>query len=87
MLFDQHRVALYRLSPVSEMVIQQACVLVERHPLRGYDAVHLATALFLKQQLLKTGIQRPLTFLSADGNLLKAAGDEGRATDNPNAHP
>lgn len=85
-LFDVHRAALYRLSPLSETVVQRACALVERYPLRGYDAVHLATALLLNQQLLKVSAD-PLTFLSADENLLKAAKAEGMATDNPNQHP
>lgn len=85
-LFDVHRAAFYRLSPVAEMVIRRACTLVERHPLCGYDAVHLATALLLNQQLLDAGVATPI-FLSADDRLNAAASAEGLAVDNPNHHP
>jgi predicted nucleic acid-binding protein len=61
------------------------CSLLERHPLRAYDAVHLATALGAQEFLDAQGYP-PLTFLSADERLNRAAGDEGLAVDNPNHH-
>jgi predicted nucleic acid-binding protein len=42
--------------------------LIQRHPLRGFDAVHLASAL-----TLKTALGEDITFAAADGRLLKAA--------------
>ena len=42
--------------------------LIQRHPLRGFDAVHLASAL-----TLKTALGEEITFAAADGRLLKAA--------------
>jgi predicted nucleic acid-binding protein len=42
--------------------------LIKRHPLRGYDAVHLASALGLK-----IALGEEITFAAADGRLLKAA--------------
>lgn len=45
--------------------------LVQRHPLRGFDAVHLASALSLKNAL-----GEEITFAAADGRLLRAAGAE-----------
>ena len=42
--------------------------LVQRHPLRGFDAVHLASALSLKNAL-----GEEVTFAAADGRLLRAA--------------
>jgi predicted nucleic acid-binding protein len=42
--------------------------LIQRHPLKGFDAVHLASAL-----TLKTGLDEEITFAAADGRLLKAA--------------
>jgi predicted nucleic acid-binding protein len=45
--------------------------LVQRHPLRGFDAVHLASALNLK-----TALGAEVTFAAADGRLLRAAGAE-----------
>jgi uncharacterized protein len=41
--------------------------LIQRHPLRGFDAVHLASAL-----TLKTSLGEEITFAAADGRLLKA---------------
>lgn len=60
--------------------------LLERQPLRAYDAVQLATALSANDLLLASGLQA-LTFLSADARLLAAAQAEGLAIDDPNAHP
>jgi predicted nucleic acid-binding protein len=45
--------------------------LIQRYPLRGFDAVHLASAVSL-QNALGEGI----TFVAADGRLLKAAESE-----------
>ena len=42
--------------------------LIQRRPLRGFDAVHLASALRLKLALGET-----ITFAAADDRLLKAA--------------
>ena len=42
--------------------------LIQRHPLRGYDAVHLASAL-----RLKIALGEEITFAAADERLLKAA--------------
>jgi len=60
--------------------------LLERHPLRAYDAVHLATALRIHRWLVAAG-QVGLAFLSADDRLNTAAAAEGLAVDNPNQHP
>jgi phosphoheptose isomerase len=59
---------------------------LERHPLRGYDAMHLATALAVRQSLQRQGLPT-LIFISADDNLNTAASAEGLAVDNPNDHP
>ena len=66
-------------------IIDQANRLLEKHPLRAYDAVHLAAAVVANQQLLAHGFT-PLIFLSADDRLNKAATAEGLAVDNPNNH-
>lgn len=57
----------------------------QHHPLRGYDAIHLATALILNQGLVG-GALPPLNFLSADRVLHKAARAEGLTAENPNEH-
>ncbi|HEY2990843.1 MAG TPA: type II toxin-antitoxin system VapC family toxin [Candidatus Binatia bacterium] len=45
--------------------------LIQRHPLRGFDAVHLASALSLKNALAEE-----ITFAAADTRLLRAAAAE-----------
>ena len=60
--------------------------MLERHPLRAYDAIHLATALMVNRRLLAAGVLG-LVFLCADDRLLQAAVAEGLAVDNPNEHP
>jgi len=85
-LFAEDRQNLYRFTPINEAAIQDACEYVERYPLRGSDAVHLAAALNTNRQLLNAR-RRGLIFLCADDRLLQAAAAEGLAVDNPNNHP
>jgi uncharacterized protein len=49
--------------------------LVRRHPLRGFDAIHLAAAIRLQDQLNET-----IQFVVADQLLLQAAQREGLAS-------
>jgi hypothetical protein len=84
--FTEHRQSLYNFAPVSEPIVRQACQLIVRHPLRSYDALHLATALFVNQHLTQAGAT-PLIFLSADNHLNGAAHTEGLSVDNPNNYP
>jgi hypothetical protein len=70
---------------VSADILQSAHRLALRHPLRAYDAVHLATALELAERMLWAGLPAPI-FVSADGNLLAAARAEGLVVENPNEH-
>jgi predicted nucleic acid-binding protein len=66
-------------------VIDTASALLERHPLRAYDAIHLATALGAQQFLTEQNYPG-LLFLSADDRLNRAATAEGLEVDDPNAH-
>lgn len=52
--------------------------LTEKYPLRGADAIHLASALWLGRVL-----RDEVTFVAADGRLLEAARDEKLKTVNP----
>jgi predicted nucleic acid-binding protein len=54
-------------------------------PVRGYDAVHLATAIVLNNALIGAG-QSQLVFVAADTRLCDAAQEEGLATETPNDH-
>ncbi len=76
----------YRIMPLNGSIIDLACELLERHPLRAYDVIHLSTAIVINR-LLVAHEMPTLTFLCADKRLLDAATAEGLAVDNPNEHP
>lgn len=67
-------------------LIEGAMDLIERHGLRGYDAVHLAAALEVGRAQ-RQGKADPLTFVSADTDQRQAATSEGLTVADPNAHP
>ena len=76
----------YRIVTAVDGIIDEATRLLEQHPLRAYDAVHLAAAVVSNRHLLAEGLA-PLVFLSADHHLNDAASAEGFAIDNPTHHP
>ena len=76
----------YRLIPLTAVLLGRTRLLLERHPLRTYDALHLASALEVSARLASAGLPQ-LTFLAADARLLVAATAEGLPTDNPNNYP
>jgi len=53
---------------LSDEILLLACDLIERHLLRGFDAIHLATALELKKAL-----GQQIAFAGADERQLQAA--------------
>lgn len=75
----------YRVIDADLSVTLLAVELAQRHPLRAYDAIHLAAALDITTQAHNAGLP-PLVFVSADVGLLAAARAEGLATENPNDH-
>ena len=77
--------ATYQIVPPTTAIVDLACVLLERQPLRGYDALHLATALTVQQSLQRRDLPA-LVFLCADDCLNAAAAAKGLAVDNPNDH-
>jgi len=83
--FDMRCTTEYQLIEVTSTVIERARTMLERYPLRAYDAVHLAAAL-LTQETLQAASLPPLTFLAADERLLAAARAAGLPVDTPNAH-
>jgi predicted nucleic acid-binding protein len=70
----------YRIVQAYEPIIEEAAKLAQIHPLKAYDAVQLATALYL--ELLLPSDDK-LSFVSGDGAALKTAAAEGLATENP----
>jgi predicted nucleic acid-binding protein len=73
-----------RMSVTGE-VLWRAHRLALHHPLRAYDAIHLATALQLAERLSGLSLQAPV-FVSADVNLLVAARAEGLIAEDPSEH-
>jgi predicted nucleic acid-binding protein len=62
----------YVLLEVTRGVIRRAADLTHIHPLRAYDAIHLASAMALKER-----IEGPMFFASWDSTLGSAAKREG----------
>ncbi len=75
----------YRFIEFDLTIADLAGELLERHPLRAYDAVQLASALRIGGVLETADLVLPV-FLSADNRLLAAAQAEGLPIDNPNQH-
>lgn len=75
----------YQVMPPSLAVVDQACPLLERYPLRAYGATHLATAI-RAQAFLTEKEYPPVTFLSADDDLNDAAKAEDLTVANPSRH-
>jgi predicted nucleic acid-binding protein len=61
-------------------ILSSARGLIQRHGLRAFDAIHLASALGLQ-----AAANEPVTFVAADQRLLRAAAGERLATVNPEA--
>lgn len=62
----------YFIVEVSQSVSELGGGLVDKHPLRGFDALHLASALLLKDR-----IRSPVAFSCFDERLKEAARAEG----------
>ncbi|MBE2198227.1 MAG: type II toxin-antitoxin system VapC family toxin [Anaerolinea sp.] len=73
----------YQVVELDRSLIHDAGKLVQRHPLRAYDSVQLASALKL-QPILSQFPEATLTFVTADKRLLTIAQAEGLIVDNPN---
>ena len=85
-LLAVHCTTEYRLVGANSVILDRAIRLTQSHRLRGYDAVHLATALIVNEQYLAASLP-DLTFIAADNDLIAAAQLEGLSIDNPDLHP
>ena len=74
---EEDATALYLVQP-SSAVTGETARLLDLHPLRTLDALHLAGCLTVRDS-----IPPPLTFVCADSRLCDAAAREGLATLNP----
>ena len=70
--------SLFLMQPSTSAVMEEAARLIDRHPLRAYDALQLAGCLVVRQ-----GMPGPITFVCADARLCEAADGEGLTTMNP----
>ena len=70
--------SLFLVQPSSSAVIEEAARLIDRHPLRAYDALQLAGCL-----VVGGGMPGPVTFVCADARLCEAAEHEGLTVLNP----
>ncbi len=86
LLVDRHCSREYKVVGLTTHIVQRAEDLIERHPLRAYDSIQLASAIEINGRLVTGGLS-PVIFVSADLRLLMAALAEGLVTDDPNAHP
>lgn len=78
---DEH----FLLPPVDGSVINRAVALTQKHRLRGYDAVQLATALVTSETLEQQNLSAPI-FVAGDSDLLTSATAEDLSVENPFVH-
>lgn len=75
---------------ISSNLLSFAVNLADKHLLRGYDAVQLASALEIYSRLSSIGVDfnlSPFNFVSADNELHTAAESKGLTVENPNIYP
>jgi uncharacterized protein len=77
-----HQFDAFQVVPISDAVLALSREVIVQHALRGSDAVHLASALRLRQTLVE-----PLVFVSSDVELLAAARAEGLSVVDPMLDP
>ena len=82
--FTDDWAGLYELVRADREVVNRAMTVAQRHGLRGYDAIQLASALEVNasSQLF----QSAFLLISADDELNAAASAEGLQVENPNRH-
>lgn len=75
---DDDAASFFEVLPSSAAVIQEAARLLDRHPLRAYDAMQLAGC-----RIASRGAPGPWKFACADNRLCAAAEREGLTPENP----
>ena len=83
--FTAHCATDYELIELDIKIVDLCHDLLDRHSLRAYDAVQLASAMIV-DPVLQSAELRPLVFISADSRLNAIAEVEGLTVDNPNFH-
>ncbi|MEP7189513.1 MAG: type II toxin-antitoxin system VapC family toxin [Roseiflexaceae bacterium] len=81
--FAAHSATGYEFVELDLHVVELAQTLLERHPLRAYDALQLASAVVANKAITSANLAA-LVFLSADTQLNMIAMAEGLVIENPN---
>jgi predicted nucleic acid-binding protein len=79
----------YEFLPTRRTIITRAAALCLKHPLRGFDAIHLASGLQLQDTLAQQEAGDNVlssTYVTSDDRLLTAAQAEGLTVENPFWH-
>ena len=77
----------YEFLPTRRTIITRAAALCLQHPLRGFDAIHLASGLQLQETLAQAeGNALSSTYVTSDDRLVTAAQTEGLTVENPFWH-
>jgi predicted nucleic acid-binding protein len=84
--FRQDLVQGYRIIEVTPALLLVARSLAEKHGLRAYDAVQLASAVELNAKRVAAGLAT-ITLVSADQELNSSATAEGLPVEDPTLHP
>lgn len=83
--FEQHWLSRYVRLDVGPPAVAKARALIYQYPLRGYDAIQLASAWLFDQACQKRGLG-PIVFVVADRRLVTTATQIGLMTEDPNTH-
>jgi len=84
--FKRDLLVQYDLLPTSRAIVDHAAELCQKHPLRGFDAIHLASGLRLQEVLQEEMAGQAIIYVTADDPLLTAAPAEGLAVGDPLWH-
>ena len=76
----------YQVLTITQAIVDHACGVLQVHPLRAADAIHLACALTIRRIAQEQGLPPP-SFVVADTALRAAATAEGFVVENPLQHP
>ena len=79
----------YEFLPTRRTIITRAAALCLKHPLRGFDAIHLASGLQLQETLAQQEAgdnALSSTYVTSDDRLVTAAQAKGHTVENPFWH-
>ena len=84
--FKRDLLTCYECLPTHRTIINLAAELCQKHPLRRFDAIHLASGLQLQETLAQQEEGVTITYVTGDDPLVTAAQTEGLTVDNPFWH-